>query len=112
MRRCAVARDAERVGRTRRALEGAGLDVLVCALPANVLLLSGYWPVVGTSVALATREGRLVLLVPEDERALAEQGGADDLRTFHPGSLHRLTDAEEAVAGPLADAARALGIKA
>jgi len=63
--------------RRRRIADGlaeAGLDALVCALPANVLLLTGYWPVVGDALALATREGRIALLAPEDERTLAEAG--------------------------------------
>jgi hypothetical protein len=48
-------RDEERVRRIQSALNGAGLHAVVCALPENVLLLSGYWPVVGDALALATR---------------------------------------------------------
>ena len=47
-------RDEERVRRTRSALDGAGLEAVVCALPENVLLLSGYWSVVGDALAPAT----------------------------------------------------------
>jgi len=46
--------DRERIDRVRQALQHGGLDAVVCALPKNVLLLSGYWPAVGTSVAIAT----------------------------------------------------------
>jgi Xaa-Pro aminopeptidase len=106
-----MTRDPGRIERTRQALERADLDAVVCTLPANVLLLSGYWPVVGTSVALADRDGRVLLLVPEDEQALTEQGWADGLYPFRPGSLGRLTDAEEAVSGPLAEAARLLSVR-
>jgi Xaa-Pro aminopeptidase len=40
-------------------------------------------------------------LVPEDEEELAKNGWADDVRTFKPGSLDRLTSAAEAIAVPL-----------
>ncbi len=52
-------RDEERGRRIRDALEGLGLEAVVCSLPENVLLLSGYWPVVGDAIAVATREGQV-----------------------------------------------------
>ncbi len=105
-----MSRDVDRVGSLRDALRQAGLDALVCALPANVLLLSGYWPVVGTSVAVATRDGGIALLVPEDEQDLAAHGWADEVHTFQPASLDDLRDAAGAVHEPLATAARSLGL--
>ena len=82
----------------RRALEQTNWDLLVCAMPANVLLLSGYWPAVGYSVALATRDGRLGLLVPEDDDDLAEQQSwVDEVVTYAPGAIDHLTTAEESV---------------
>lgn len=86
-----MVRDNERVERVKSALREAGLDALVCARPSNVLLLSGYWPVVGTSIAIATKEGRIGLIVPEDEEALAAKGWADELLTFKAGSLDELS---------------------
>lgn len=71
-------------------LESAAVDMLVCAQPANVLMLSGYWPVVGTSIAFATRTS-LVLLVPEDENDLAEKSFADEVITYQTGSLDSLS---------------------
>jgi Xaa-Pro aminopeptidase len=103
-------RGQERIIRVQGALQEAGLDALVCTLPANVLLLSGYWPVVGTAVAAATRDGRIALMVPEDERDLAERGWATDVRTFQPGSLARLIMPAEAVREPLARLLRDLGV--
>ena len=104
-------RDVERLESIRAALRQADLDALVCTLPTNVLLLSGYWPVVGTSVALVTRNGRCVLLVPEGERPLAELGWADEVQTFAAGSLKDLHSGAEAVGPLLAEAARRLGLK-
>ncbi len=74
----------------KRALERLDLDLLVCALPINVVLISGYWPVVGTSVALAMRDGRVLLVVPKDEDELAEKSWADDVDTFEAASLDRI----------------------
>jgi Xaa-Pro aminopeptidase len=105
-----VARDAERVERVVDALREAGCDALACALPANVLLLTGYWSVIGSAIALATRDGRVALLVPADERELAECGWADDLHTFEPGGLEQLRSVASAAAEPLAALARALGL--
>ena len=79
-------RDEERVRRVRDALQTAGLGAVVCSLPENVLLLSGYWPVVGDALAIAMREARIAVIVPEDERDHADSGWADDVRTFHPCS--------------------------
>lgn len=104
-------RDEERVRRVRDALEAAGLQAVVCSLPENVLLLSGYWPVVGDAIAIATREGRVAVIVPEDERDLAESGWADDVRTFQPSSLDSIWRIDEVVSGPLEALTRKLNFK-
>ncbi len=93
----------ERVNRVGQALRESKMDEIVCSLPMNVLMLSGYWPVVGTGVVVASAEGRIGLLVPEDELDLAKQGWADEIRTFQPGSLDALTTAAEAILDPLRD---------
>ncbi len=103
--------DPDRRQSIRSALAQANLEGLACALPPNVLLLSGYWPVVGTSVALATRDGRVGLVVPEDERELAERGCADEVVPFRPGSLDSLAPAADALAGALARLAASLGLR-
>ncbi len=96
-------RDSDRSARIQRSMQERSLDLLVCALPLNVLLLSGYWPVVGTSLAVASRDGSLRLLVPQDEEDLARRSGADQVLTYHPGSLDKITTPAEAVQGPLQD---------
>jgi Xaa-Pro aminopeptidase len=92
----------ERIARIQRTLQDTALDALVCALPANVVLLSGYWPVVGTAIAIATRAGHIAILAPADERELAAQGWADSVQTFQPGSLTHLTSVTAAARAPLA----------
>jgi Xaa-Pro aminopeptidase len=105
-------RDTERVQRVVDALRDGGHDALVCALPANVLLLTGYWPVIGSAIAVATSEGRISLLAPADERDMAETGWADDLRSFEPGGLEALLGVREAAAAPLGKLLRAAGLDA
>ena len=82
-------RDAERLERLTAALDTANLDALCCRLPHNVLLLTGYWPMLGTAIALLTRDGDLALVVPDDERALARRRWLADERiaSFRPITL-------------------------
>ncbi len=96
-------KNAERVDRIQSALRKNQWDLVICALPKNVLLLSGYWPVVGTGVAIASSDGRVSLLVPEDEEDLAKNGWAEEVHTFKPGSLEKLITAAEAIRAPLGE---------
>jgi Xaa-Pro aminopeptidase len=98
----------ERVALLRRAVQEAGVEALVCALPANVLLLSGYWPVVGTAVAIVNRVGRVGVVAPADERDLARAGWADELHALGAGSLSDPRDALGLLRGPLAQCVREL----
>jgi Xaa-Pro dipeptidase len=93
-------RNPERIDRIRNALRESQWDLIVCALPMNVLLLSGYWPVIGTGLAIASAEGRITLLVPEDEEDLAKRGWADEIRTFKPSSLDEIVTTAEAIRAP------------
>jgi Xaa-Pro aminopeptidase len=98
----------ERVALLRHELEESGLEALVCGLPTNVLLLTGYWPVLGTAVAMVNRTGRVGLIAPEDERDLAERGWADELHLLGTGSLSDPRDALGLLRGPLAQCLREL----
>jgi Xaa-Pro aminopeptidase len=103
-------RDSARVERVVDALRFERVDALVCALPENVLLLTGYWPVIGSAIAVATTGGRVALVVPADERDLAAAGWADDLRNFEPGGLAELASVGSVVAAPLMALLRDLGL--
>lgn len=89
----------ERVAWVAEALQEWRLTALVCTLPENVLMLTGYWPVVGTAVAVATRDG-VSVLAPADEEDLARRGWSA-VRTYYPGSLTELTGPADTVGGPL-----------
>ncbi len=101
--------DRERSERVQQVLSKARLDALACALPKNVLLLSGYWPVIGTSAAIAFADGSVELIVPEDEADLAARGRATRIHPFKPASLDRLTTASEAIIDPLRKAGEKIG---
>jgi Xaa-Pro aminopeptidase len=66
---------------------------LVCFLPADVLLLTGYWPVMGGTLAVLTSQGALSLLVPEDELELAKAAPDAHLISYKPVSVERLDSA-------------------
>jgi len=94
-------RDVARIKLIRDALEQSKMDALVCALPANVLLLSGYWPVIGTAIAVITKTGFVHVLAPEDEAELARTSWADVVETFSLGSLEEITTADAVLRAPL-----------
>lgn len=101
-------RDQERIARIQRAIADAGWDALVCSTRANVLLASGYWPVVGNAIAVVTREGRTGVLAPSDEHDFAARGWADELVSFEAGSLDCLDPVAAIVPGKLAALGRSL----
>lgn len=103
-------RDTERLTRIVDALKTVNLDALICTQPSNVLLLSGYWPVIGNAVAIVTADGTVAVIAPEDELQFAAESWADQIRTFSPGSLDRITDTLQSVRGPLCDTTSALGL--
>lgn len=103
--------DRERISRIQENLQTAGLEAVVCALPSNVLLLSGYWPVVAQSITVCVRGGPTVLLVPEDEAELAQMGFADSIETFVPETLRQTGSVLEAVRPRLADILHKLKIR-
>ncbi len=100
--------DSERRASVQEQLKKADVDAFVCGLPAHVLLLTGYWPVVGTSLAIVVRDGPTVVLAPEDEEELAKHGGADKIYTYKPAPLDTLETLIEAQSPPLADLAQKL----
>jgi len=54
----------ERLDRMRQAMETERVDALVLRLPENVLLLSGFWPMIGATVLVFPLEGPSVCIIP------------------------------------------------
>jgi len=74
--------DFERWERVQSRLAKSNLSALVCRLTENVVLLSGYWPILGRSIVVFPTEGEPVLLTPVSEIGEAERGWISDVRTF------------------------------
>ena len=102
--------DTERISRVRESLQRSGLDALVCALPSNVLMLSGYWPVTGTAIAVATREGAFGLIAPEDEMEFVHQSWASEIQKFQSGSLDNLDGIAQIVNPLLHEVCKRVGL--
>jgi len=56
-------------------MAGEKLEALVCRLPENVLLLTGYWPMCGWAYAVLSADGDAACIVPDTE----EQEARDEL---------------------------------
>jgi len=65
--------DKDRIARVRGAMEEAKLDAIVCRLPENVLMLSGYWPLSGWSFLLLPRDEVPVCVAPHCEEREANE---------------------------------------
>ncbi|MBK4737754.1 M24 family metallopeptidase [Noviherbaspirillum pedocola] len=94
----------ERRARVQEALATQGLSALLCAHGANVLMLSGYASVIGAAVAIATADGKLVLVVPEDELKMARDSWADDIFFFQAATLNAMHTGRAALRSALAKA--------
>lgn len=101
----------ERLRRIQAALVEHDFAALICSLNLNVLMVSGYWPVTGPTVAIVTDEPRLHLLVPEDEQSLAALGWADRIHCYSPASLRALKSAPNALMQALCTVLSALRLQ-
>ncbi len=112
IRRAAVnmAIDPERQKSIAEALTASSLDAFVSVTPSTVLLLTGCWPVIGNTVAIATRSGDTVLVVPQDEVDIAEASTAVRLVPYKPAELDSMTEAADQLRAPLVNLLSALNL--
>ncbi len=103
--------DPERTARLCAAMKAAGLDAVVCTSPSEVLLLTGYWPIFATSVAVLTAEGAMHAIVPEDEQELAAGSSGAQLTTYEPEMLTKLTGPVAQLREPLGAVLTQLGLE-
>jgi Xaa-Pro aminopeptidase len=74
--------DLERTNRMKKIMGEAGIDVLVCRLPENILYLTGYWSVFGCSCVIFPANGDPTLILPFSELDYAAEGWVKDQRTY------------------------------
>ncbi|MCB2209699.1 Xaa-Pro peptidase family protein [bacterium] len=75
-------KDQVRTERMKKVMREAGIDVLVCRLPENIVYLSGYWPVFGSSCLIFPVDGEPVEILPVSELDYAAEGWVEDQRTY------------------------------
>lgn len=99
-----------RVTAVQAALATEGLRMLVARLPENLVMLAGYWPVIGRSALIVPAAGDPVLIAPEMERDALARTFIRDVRTF---PVWKLGDPapDEGLARLLRDAAATLGVR-
>jgi Xaa-Pro aminopeptidase len=101
----------ERLSRMRRAMERDQVDALILRLPENVLLLSGWWPMIGASVLVFPRESEAVCIIPDcfEQEAAASLWEARPV--FYRFGVLDAPPAVEAMAKALRQAASGKGWK-
>lgn len=84
--------DAERTNRMKKIMKEEGIDLLVCRLPENILYLSGYWSVFGSSCMVFPIEGEPTLILPFSELDYAAEGWVKDQRTYRFINMNALAN--------------------
>ena len=77
--------DMERIERTKKALHDQNYDALICRLPENIVMLTGYWPMNGFAFLVFPVDQEPVLIAPVPEEELAHEGWVSNIRTFKWG---------------------------
>jgi len=80
--------DNERRRRVNEALKRCNFDALICKLPENVVFLSGWWPLSGTSWVIYTSSGTCHLIIPACESTEAEEDGITDFSAYEWAHLN------------------------
>ena len=83
---------------------------LICSSPTEVLLLTGYWPVMGSSLAIFTSSGDARVIVPEDEVELAEKTSSAEIVPYKPAGLHTLESPLQLLKEPLCSVVTGLSL--
>ncbi len=106
-----MAADSQRHDSILQAIEAHGFAALASFTPTEVLLLTGYCPVMGSSFAVFSRSGKVCAIVPEDELDLAKATSKAEFISYKPSSLHRMTRPAEAAHEPLKELAERLHLE-
>ena len=104
----------ERREQVAAALRHEGFDGLICRLPREVLLLTGYLPVLGNTFCVVSLApdgaAQARLAVPTSEAELVPPGAAVAVKTYTEETLDHIGTTLQAVRAPLAALLAAAGL--
>jgi Xaa-Pro dipeptidase len=93
---------------------GEDFHAIICRLPQNVVMLTGYQPILGNSFCLVTvnasRQVEIRLAVPVEEEDLVPAGTAVEMKTFAVETMNYISDTPHAAREPLAELIRAANV--
>ena len=93
---------------------GEDFHAIICRLPQNVVMLTGYQPILGNSFCIVSlntgKDVEFRLLVPEDEKDMVPPGVAVEVKTFTEETMEYIGNTIQAVREPLAELLRSAGI--
>jgi len=99
----------ERLIRMRQAMEAERLDALVLRLPENVLLLSGFWPMIGACTLVFPLQGPVICVNPDCYEAEASSSLWDAQSIYYGHGVLGAPDRATAVRNILAGIAKDKG---
>lgn len=107
--------NTQRLAKLQTLLTQEGYQALLCRLPQNIVLLTGYQPMLGNSFCLvslnSSGEVEMRLAVPKDEQDLVLPGTAVEVKTFSEETMDKINNTIQAVHKPLAELLCSAGIK-
>ncbi|HEU0002619.1 MAG TPA: M24 family metallopeptidase [Ktedonobacteraceae bacterium] len=93
---------------------GADFHAIVCRLPQNVVMLTGYQPILGNSFCIVTLnhagQVEIRLAVPKDEEDLVPSGVAVEVKAFSEETMDYIGNTIQSVHGPLAELLRSANL--
>ena len=96
-------RDEVRINRMKDQMRAERIDYLIVRLAENVLYTTGYWPVLGTALAVVPRDAEPVILYVKGEEEFVADGWVKDTRAYKLGDLEQLIDPARDLARMLQD---------
>src|SRR5579863_2318776 len=87
--------------------QGQDYHAIICQLPQNLVMLTGYQPILGNSFCIvslnAKKEVEFRLAIPEDEKDRVPHGIAVEVKTYTEETMDFIGDTAEAVRVPLGE---------
>jgi len=101
---------SSRIVQAQHALAAERLEAMICRLPEHLVMLAGYWPVIGRSALVVPASGAPMLFAPAMEEDALRRTWVSEIKTF---PVWKLGDPlpDESLSRLLKDAVSALGLR-